>query len=1132
VSAINGVVTFQGAPIIASPGQPQLPSYTVTFLLPPDIDIRNVSVSLVNPVEKDLDGTFDVAAALPPSTKGEIVWPDNRNIVNGKDMDVYGRNTFFPADHKGRVSFGSLRQYRFAEVTVYPYLYNPITRKLRMITGGSIVLTMASTGAAVQSAPLQSPRNSNAEKLLKNKIVNPEILQNYGVQPQSGVLQQGTTALAAAPAAVVTYAIITTNAIKNASTQLANLIALKKQKGFNVITVTETSWGGGTGNTAADRIRSWLKINYLPLNIDYVLLIGNPNPVTGDVPMKMCFPQPYDSDNPDAPTDFYYAELTGNWDINNDGVFGDFQDFITTGGPDQYAEVAVGRIPCYGSIASLDKILSKIIRYENETAVEWRRNVMLPMERLDNYTQTFAFGENLKADFLQPKGLASYRLYDAMDTGSIIGAVLALNPPAESRECNEAAVLDAWKKNDFGLVAWVTHGWNTYAADVFSSPNAINLNDQHPSMVFLGSCENAHPEDTGNLAFSLLYNGAVATIGATRVTSYVPGENTYAGSPTMFGVEYTFVGSLVRDNMDVASSLNFVRSSISCSESSYWWRNWLVFNVYGCPDEALGIKPSVITAPSGLTASGLSASQISLSWTDMSTNETGFRIERAPYGGSFKEIAIVGPNVTSYQNTGISAFTTYQYRVRAYNGTDNSLYSNVASGYPFSNIAANKTSSASSVQTANPVKNGNDNSTTSRWAASSAAVPQWWSVDLGSSRVIIGTEVMWEKAVAGYKYRIETSLDNTTWTTRADLTNNTSALQTQAQAFSATARYVRITITGLPASTWASFYEFRVVGNDPPVATPSGVKAIPGDGFTGIYWNPAPGAVSYNVMCGLQPGGPYAIAVRGLNGTSIPLSFTPGITFYWVVSAVNALGESPYSAEVSSVMPLPTPQNLVATVLSSNVIQLDWYESTTLEDAFEVEYALPNGAFVVCGTTFQTRPTFLVSGLSENTTYQFRVRAYKDNATRCYSPYSNVVSATTYFLPGTNLALGKTASASSEETAKGNTAAKGNDGNTTTRWSASGATVPQWWKVDLGSSHPLIGTEVMWEKAIAGYKYRIETSTNNTTWTTQADLTGNTSSLQTQSQDFGATARYVRIMITGLPAKMWAGFFEFRVLGQ
>lgn len=85
-------------------------------------------------------------------------------------------------------------------------------------------------------------------------------------------------------------------------------------------------------------------------------------------------------------------------------------------------------------------------------------------------------------------------------------------------------------------------------------------------------------------------------------------------------------------------------------------------------------------APSNLTALALSSSQINLAWTDNATNETGFKIERCT--GSkctdFSQVAAVGANVTAFADTGLSARTTYLYRVRAYNTSGDSAYSNVA----------------------------------------------------------------------------------------------------------------------------------------------------------------------------------------------------------------------------------------------------------------------------------------------------------------------------------------------------------------------------------------------------------------------------------------------------------------------
>jgi titin len=85
-------------------------------------------------------------------------------------------------------------------------------------------------------------------------------------------------------------------------------------------------------------------------------------------------------------------------------------------------------------------------------------------------------------------------------------------------------------------------------------------------------------------------------------------------------------------------------------------------------------------APSNLTALAVSSSQINLAWTDNANNETGFMIERCTGSRctNFSQITTVGANVTTFADTGLSARTTYRYRVWAYNDSGNSAYSNIA----------------------------------------------------------------------------------------------------------------------------------------------------------------------------------------------------------------------------------------------------------------------------------------------------------------------------------------------------------------------------------------------------------------------------------------------------------------------
>ncbi len=84
-------------------------------------------------------------------------------------------------------------------------------------------------------------------------------------------------------------------------------------------------------------------------------------------------------------------------------------------------------------------------------------------------------------------------------------------------------------------------------------------------------------------------------------------------------------------------------------------------------------------APSALGATAVAYNQIDLGWTDNADNESGFEIDRSLDGASWATIDTVGANVTTYSDSGLSALTTYFYRVRATNGFGDSAYSNTAS---------------------------------------------------------------------------------------------------------------------------------------------------------------------------------------------------------------------------------------------------------------------------------------------------------------------------------------------------------------------------------------------------------------------------------------------------------------------
>ncbi|PIB34631.1 hypothetical protein BFP72_04005 [Reichenbachiella sp. 5M10] len=98
-------------------------------------------------------------------------------------------------------------------------------------------------------------------------------------------------------------------------------------------------------------------------------------------------------------------------------------------------------------------------------------------------------------------------------------------------------------------------------------------------------------------------------------------------------------------------------------------------------------EPEYPDAPSGLVANAKSKQAIDLSWNDNSGNEDGFEIYTSDdANGPWELLAIVGANVTSYEDSDLTPNTVYYYQVRAFNEVSPSLYSEVVGESTYSYV--------------------------------------------------------------------------------------------------------------------------------------------------------------------------------------------------------------------------------------------------------------------------------------------------------------------------------------------------------------------------------------------------------------------------------------------------------------
>ena len=171
------------------------------------------------------------------------------------------------------------------------------------------------------------------------------------------------------------------------------------------------------------------------------------------------------------------------------------------------------------------------------------------------------------------------------------------------------------------------------------------------------------PSESTVVLFGTWTNAAGSTIAADGATLDLGGDpgvvqtSTWSnagtisgvhGSQIYFGGEYTLLG---------------IGTLTHSADTTVW---------------AAGTLDLSPVAPSGLTAAS-GANFVMLRWSDNSTKEAGYEVERSTDGVHFAPLATVGADVTTFTDLTATAGVAYSYRVRAYNAIGDSNYSNAAS---------------------------------------------------------------------------------------------------------------------------------------------------------------------------------------------------------------------------------------------------------------------------------------------------------------------------------------------------------------------------------------------------------------------------------------------------------------------
>ena len=133
-------------------------------------------------------------------------------------------------------------------------------------------------------------------------------------------------------------------------------------------------------------------------------------------------------------------------------------------------------------------------------------------------------------------------------------------------------------------------------ANDFLYSNHINyLDDTRPAFAFAGSCENGFPEIKTNLGFSLLTQGAIATVSASRIllgTSFSPPTDPNPLSGSVPNINHHYSACIIL-GLAAGPALYLTKSVIQETDLfEAYWHNRMGLNLYGDPSLKL-LKPGL-----------------------------------------------------------------------------------------------------------------------------------------------------------------------------------------------------------------------------------------------------------------------------------------------------------------------------------------------------------------------------------------------------------------------------------------------------------------------------------------------------------------------------------------------------------
>jgi hypothetical protein len=612
---------------LTRPGKPEIPSKSVTLLLPPVEKAINVIINFGEKI--NIIGNYQIypfQEPYPLSFNGKIEFtkPDPR---------IYNSNKIYPDKAYTKIQTQYFRGHSIALLNLYPIEYEPLTGKISYYTSIKVTIETGSSVEAENSFNNFYRSCEQTKKRVENFIDNIEVISEYPIF--SDLRDEDND-----------YVIITNNTYL---TDFNTFIDFKLSQGYNVLVkLTEDIYTEYTGVDNAEKIRNFIKYAYQNLGTEYVLLGGD----TEIIPHRGFYVAAGSTIEEDLPSDLYFSGLdrvgtgTGpDWNVDDDSYWGE------TSEADYYADVFLGRISA-DTHSEFSSALNKQIMYQNTPVTGDLEKAIMVGENLNNSPLTW--GGTYKDEIINggtyngyyttgfPANFTVQTQYDRDGTWSLSSLITKLN-------------------NGTHLVNHLGHSSNGYNMKFYTSDvNNTNLTSNGTNhnfyIMYSQGCYPAafdNRNSSGNYGsdciveeFTTIDNGCVVFIGNTRYGWYNPGGTNSCSQymdrqlfDALFGENIFHIAAMNEDaRFDGASQCN----------GNPWFR-WAFYEITLFGDPSLDVWTDT---PTDISASYPSSIPLGTTQISFNTDTPDALI------GLIQNNELIGNGITdSYGDVTINLFT-------------------------------------------------------------------------------------------------------------------------------------------------------------------------------------------------------------------------------------------------------------------------------------------------------------------------------------------------------------------------------------------------------------------------------------------------------------------------------------------